>query len=391
MPKAIVVGDLHLRNEGDPRPAEALSRLLAAEPDATLVFAGDALDLAAEPVSSAGEAARRTLGRAPELSRTLAERAGRGVRTVFVAGNHDAEVGRDETIQAIHEALGLAPEHRQNVVGVPWFYRLAEGAVHVEHGHVFDPDGAPTHPLAPVPRDDVGIAILRKFIVPVEGHFLVAHNAEAPLPLLTRVIRTYGPRAPWVIYLYIRTALGTWLSSGDSFPIEVDRAEGARRLSQYAAEVGLDHETLSLLLDAHATPTRARRTATFLRLYLDRVIATSAVLSGATMSAAGMAVGASVPVMAGVPLATVGALALSASILAGANRYHGRAEQALKVGAERAAEITGARTVVLGHVHVDSSGPRYRNTASFAFAPGHPYLVVEEDGSVARGHAAIAV
>lgn len=387
MPKAIVVGDLHLRGDGDPRPGRALASLLSTEPEATLVFAGDSLDLAAEPAADAGAAARRTLASAPELCAAIAERAGRGVRTVFVAGNHDADIARDETTVAIHEALGLARDDRAHVLTAPWFHRLADGAVHVEHGHVFDPDGAPTHPLAPVARDDVGIAILRKFIVPVEGHFLVAHNAEAPLPLLMRVIRTYGSRAPWVIGLYIKTALGTWLSSGDSFPIEVDRAEGARRLVEFAAEVGLDHDTLSLLLDAHATPTRAQRTSTFLRLYLDRVIATSAVLTGTTMSAAGAALGTSAPMIAGVPLAAVGALGLSASILAGANRYRGRAERALRVGAERAAEITGARTVVLGHVHVDSSGPRYRNTASFAFAPQHPYLIVEEDGSVARGHA----
>lgn len=386
MPKALVVGDLHLHSGGDPRPARALAALLAQEPDATLVFAGDALDLAAEPVP-AGEAARRALGASPELSSALSARAARGVRTVFVTGNHDAEIAGLDATTAVHDALGLAPEHRAFVSTEPWFVQLAGGAVHVEHGHVFDPDGAPTHPLAAVARDDVGIAILRRFIVPVEGHFLVAHNAEAPLPLLMRVIRTYGPRAPWVIGLYVKTALSTWLSSGEAFPIEHDRAEGQRRLAEYAAKVELDRETLALLIDAHATPTRARRTATFLRLYLDRVLATTAVLTGTTMSAAGLALGASAPVLTGVPLAAVGALSLSASILAGANRYRGRAERALAVGAERAAEITGARTVILGHVHVDAEGPRYRNTASFAFASGHPYLSVEDDGTVVRRHA----
>ncbi len=381
-----MVGDLHLRLDGDPGPGRALATLLAHEPDATLVLAGDALDLAAEP-AHAGEAARRTLRGAPELCAALAERAGRGVRTVFVAGNHDAEIARGDTRDALCAALGLERADRAKIVVEPWFHRLAGGAVHVEHGHVFDPDGAPTHPLAPVARDDVGIAILRKFIVPVDGHFLVAHNAEAPLPLLMRVIRTYGPRAPWVIGLYLKSALGTWLSSGGAFPLEADRREGTRRLAEYAVEAGLDRDTLGLLLEAHATPTRARRTATFLRLYLDRVIATSALVSGTAVGAAGAAFGASAPILAGLPVAAVGALALSASILAGENRYRGRAVRALEVGAERAAEITGARTVILGHVHVDSSGPRYRNTASFAFAPGRPYLVVEEDGDVARGYA----
>lgn len=387
MRRTLVVGDLHLRGEGDERPARALAALLSREPTADVVFAGDSLDLAAEPAATAARAAEQTLAAAPELSRALSERAARGIKTVFVAGNHDGAIAHPDTTAAIHRALGLAPSHRELVLTEPWFHRL-DDAIHIEHGHVFDPDGAPTHPLAPVARDDVGISILRRFIVPVRGHFLVAHNAEAPLPLLMRVIRTYGASAPLVIARYITVALGTWLESGEAFPLEPDREEGARRLHAYAGDVGLDRETLELLLDAHATPTRARRTSTFLRLYLDRVLATGAIVSGASVSVAGAALGSSAALFAGVPIAAVGALSLSASMLIGVNRYHGRAQRALATGAERAAEITGARTVILGHVHVDESGPRYRNTASFAFGANHPYLAVEEDGSVHRAFAA---
>ena len=388
MTRTIVVGDLHVRHEGDPRPARALAALLSRESTASVVFAGDTLDLAAEPVATAGEAARRTLQHAPELARAIAERASRGVPTTFIAGNHDASIAHPDTTSAIHEALGLAPEHRALVRTEPWFHRICDGAVHIEHGHVYDPDGAPTHPLASVARDDVGISILRRFIVPVGGHFLVAHNAEAPLPLLMRVIKTYGPRAPQVIYKYIASAFATFAQSGDAFPLEGDRREGEQRLCDYANDVGLDRETLAMLLDAHATPTRARRTETFLRLYLDRVLATTAIVSGTTVAAAGAAIGSSTVALAGVPVAAVGALCLSASLLVGVNRYHGRAERSLAVGAERAAEITGAKTVILGHVHVDVAGPRYRNTASFAFMPGNPYLVVEQDGAISRAHAA---
>jgi hypothetical protein len=385
--RTIVVGDLHVRDGGDPRPARALAALLSREPTANVVFAGDTLDLAAEPVATAGEAARRALQHAPELGHAIAERASRGITTTFIAGNHDAAIAQPDTTAAIHEGLGLSPEHRSFVRTEPWFHQIADGAVHIEHGHVYDPDGAPTHPLASVARDDVGISILRRFIVPVGGHFLVAHNAEAPLPLLMRVIKTYGPRAPQVIFKYISSAMTTWLQSGDAFPLEGDRREGEQRLRDYAAEVGLDAETLAMLLDAHATPTRARRTETFLRLYLDRVLATSAILSGTTVSAAGAVLGSSTVALAGVPVAAVGALCLSASLLVGVNRYHGRAERSLAIGAERAAEITGSKTVILGHVHVDVSGPRYRNTASFAFMPRNPYLVVERDGSVERAFA----
>jgi hypothetical protein len=194
-------------------------------------------------------------------------------------------------------------------------------------------------------------------------------------------------RAPWVIALYIHTALSTWATSGERFPLAADREEGTRRLHEFAARVDLDRETLELLLEAHATPTRAHATSTFLRLYLDRVLATSAVVGGTMLSAAGLLASAPSLSMVGLPLAAVGALSLSASLLAGVNRYHGRAERALAAGAERAAEITGARTVILGHVHVDASGPRYRNTASFAFAARNPYLRVAGHGTVERAFA----
>lgn len=390
MQRTLVVGDLHLRAAGDQKASRALVGLLAREPTADIVFAGDSLDLAAESSPTPGAAASHILESAPEVARAIAERAARGVHTVFIAGNHDAAIAHPETEAAIHHALGLSPEHRAQVTTQSWFHRLGEGAsptIHIEHGHVFDPDGAPTHPLAPVARDDVGISILRRFIVPVSGHFLVAHNAEAPLPLLMRVIRTYGATAPLVIARYVAGAVGTWVESGSAFPLENDRRAGEQRLVAYAHEVGLDREVLAELLDAHATPTRARRSSTFLRLYLDRVLATTAVLSGTTVGVGAAAFGSPTAAFAGVSVAAVGALSLSASLLLGVNRYHGRAQRALAIGAERAAEITGAQTVILGHVHVDESGPRYRNTASFAFGDGHPYLEVEEDGSVHRAFA----
>jgi UDP-2,3-diacylglucosamine pyrophosphatase LpxH len=387
MEKALVVGDLHLRRGGDPQAARALVQVLEREPDASIVFAGDALDLAAEPVP-AHEAVAHALSTAPSLRRALAERASRGLRVTFLAGNHDAEIAHDSQVRAIHAALDLSAEHRVHVGAEPWFARLANGAVHVEHGHVFDPDGAPTHPLATVARDDVGIALMRQFIVKADAHFLVAHNAEAPLPLLMRVLRKYGARAPWVIALYIQTALGICFDSGEKFPLASDRAEGKKRLEAFAARVELDRETLELMIEAHATPTRAHATATFLRLYLDRVISTSAVLGGLGLAATAALTGSPALAMVGLPVAAVGALSLSASLLAGVNRYHGRAQRALAEGAERTADITGAKTVVLGHVHVDESGPRYRNTASFAFAPRHPYLRVHADGTVERAYAA---
>ena len=123
-----------------------------------------------------------------------------------------------------------------------------------------------------------------------------------------------------------------------------------------------------------------------MRLYLDRVGATSALIAGSSLAVGGGLSGNGALSVAGVSVAACGAMALVASMLVGANRYRGRAERVLAEGAERIADITGASTVILGHVHVAAEGPRYRNTSSFAFAREGPraYLRVERDGAVVR-------
>ncbi|GAC1353303.1 MAG: hypothetical protein NVS3B20_21370 [Polyangiales bacterium] len=392
---ALVIGDLHLLSAGDPGAANSLVDLLREEPDAHVVFAGDALDLPAERAAHPEDATRDVFQALPNLRRALLDRASRRVPTTFIAGNHDAYLATDAGLRALHAALGLEPSHREYVTASPWMTRIASGAVHIEHGHVFEPDGAPAHPLAPVPRDDVGICILRKFIVPVNGHWMVHRNAETPIALLLSVILRFGPIAPYIIARYIAAASTTVLQSGARFPLIADRAQGNLRLRAFAETHDLDHDTLGLLLEAHATPTRARTTDTFLRLYLDRVGATTAMVAGTSMGVAAAAMEASSWLSSplaifGLPVAAVGALALVASILAGDDRYGGRAERALAMGAERVSQITGARTVILGHVHVESTGPHYVNTASFAFprkAGGRSYLRVEDDGTVRRAYA----
>lgn len=389
MTQTLVIGDLHVLSDGDPRPARALVRLLEAQRTAPVIFAGDTLDLAAERTLGAPDAATRALSASPELVAALRERASRGVTTTFLAGNHDAEIATPAVVESIRDALGLEGDDRAHLRAEPWFVRVPRGdrIVHVEHGHVFDPDGAPTHPLAPTPRDDVGIRLLRRFIVPVGAHDLVHANAETPLRLLSRVVRKYGVTAPVVVARYVLTAASTVHEAGKRFPLSGDRAAGSDRLAQFAAEAALDPETLALMLEAHATPTMARATSTFFRLYLDRVGATAGVATGAAL----FAIAPLTPVgTVGLSIAATSALILGASIIAGANRYHGRAERALAEGAAHVAAVTGASTVILGHVHVDVEGPRYRNTASFAFAPpqARPFLRIEEDGQVTRAFAA---
>jgi hypothetical protein len=359
-----------------------LVALLANDPDAHVVFAGDTLDFAAEGSNDDARAAKKLIAAFPELTRAIAERAARGVTTTFLAGNHDASVASPQVLAAIHEALGLSSADRSNVRASPWFTRVgSRGEVHVEHGHVFDPDGAPAHPLAPDVRDDVGIRILKRFVVPIGGHDLVHANAEPPLNLLVRVFRTYGPRAPYVVAKYIQAAVVTATESGRRFPLETDRVEGRKRMESFAAEVELDRDVLDKLVDAHATPTMARFTSACLRLYLDRVSACAAMAIG---TATAIAVPPMLPI--GASVATLGALSLAASLVAGVDRYGGRASEKLASGAQSTIAITGARAVVMGHIHVPIDAGAYRNTGSFAFSAdgARPYIKVVGTADVVR-------
>ena len=379
MQSTLVFGDLHLCSEGNPDAAAALVTLLARHPDAPLVFAGDTLDLAAERTDDPAEAARRALRAAPMLVKALSERAARGVTTTLLAGNHDAAIAAPEVTRAIHQELSLEGDARWAVRTEPWFVRIPTrgGDVHVEHGHCFDADGAPAHPLAPELRDDVGIRLFRRFVVPVGAQSLVHANAEPPLALLARVVRMYGARAPAIVAGYVRVAAAICNESGARFPLVSDRAFGAAQLADFAATRGLDRETLARMADAHATPTMANATATFLRLYLDRVAATSALIGGAAVALAPSPFGA-----LGASVAVLGAVSLAASLVAGADRYGGRARRSLAAGAETVAEITGARTVVFGHVHVAERGDRYRNTGSFGYGADRTHLRIDERGEV---------
>src|SRR5437763_576789 len=157
MLSTLVLGDVHLRTGGDPSTARSLVRLLDANPDAAVVFAGDAIDVAAEASRELDSGLRGVLKASPEVARTIAERAAR------------------------------------------------------------------------------------------------------------------GPRAPAVVARYVATALGMVHKSGARFPLASDRAHAAGLLPEYAERTGVDRESLERIHEGHATPTRAKATATFFRLYLDRV------------------------------------------------------------------------------------------------------------------------
>lgn len=68
----------------------------------------------------------------------LREFVHRGHRVVFVMGNHDLELHFPEVQNEIRRALGLRPEHEDQIRFVEWFYISNEDTL-IEHGNQYDP------------------------------------------------------------------------------------------------------------------------------------------------------------------------------------------------------------------------------------------------------------
>jgi UDP-2,3-diacylglucosamine pyrophosphatase LpxH len=346
------------------------------------VFAGDRFDLSAEARSMPRERGiEEGLRRYPAVARALAEHVDRGGELFMVSGNHDAEVAAEGMKADLARCLELGGAAGERVHTTPWFFRL--GAVHVEHGHLYDPDNAPAHPLV-VSARSLGVHFVEQFIAPTGAFAYLNVNDGTPLELFLRSFSWYGKRAPYVIYRFFHAAATALLGSGPFFADERDRAaRGALRLAAFADEQRIDVGTAERVLDVRAQPTLDSMRATFARLYLDRVVATLGMGTGLAAASLGhVAVGATV--------ASASALAMAASWAIGHDRYAGNVAERLEAGARAVADASGAKLVVFGHTHREAIRGPYANTGSFAFpmnAPGRPYLEIEgtlDAPSVAR-------
>jgi len=372
----VVLSDVHLSEMSGFGTGRDLSRLIQSHPGYEVVLAGDVFDFSLDPPKSdPAVSVRRLLERHPELCAALRGHLGTGGRTTLIAGNHDAAAGEPRVREAILASLGLASRSPLSIS--PWFVR--RGRVHIEHGHVYDPDNAPVHPLAPwsVDREPLGVALTRRFLAPTRA-FSFAHEREAtPLSALLRAFRLYGARAPIMVARYFAAASVLWLRAGRRGS---SSADSRIELERFAAQSGIDAELLRLLLHGCPSPTHLSRSATFFRLYFDRVLATLALTGGA---AAALTTG-SVPAAA---LSALGGAYLAVSVVRAPSRYGGgQTERRLRDAAHRVALATGAELVILGHSHREDAGPHYLNSGSFGFPErrGRPFIVVGVDGRAER-------
>ena len=369
----LVLSDLHLKHSGE-GIERAFERVTRRHPGHELILAGDVLDLSDDPVDVPHLASVvRHLGRHPRFAGALRDHLANGQRATWIPGNHDAGLAATGVRAAILETLDLNSDSPFTIA--PWFVR--RGGVHLEHGHLYDPDNAPAHPLAvwdPM-TEPIGVALTRQFLSP-RGAWIYAHAyATTPAAALANAFREYGPRAPLMIYQYFEVAVRICLRARRARSVmDQQRALGDEALGGHAASTDIPVDSLRALLERRAKPTHESARGVFSRLYFDRVLATLAVVAGGGSLVAGAP--------AGLPLAAAGALYLAGSIARSPHRVGATPGQRMREGAKQIRELTGASLVIMGHTHAEDAQSGYINLGSFAFSnrAAPRYLVVDVDG-----------
>jgi len=373
MKPIIVTSDLHLSASGSAGTVRDLTRLMRDNPGHEFILAGDVFNLSWEaPGRSAVESMLGLLSALPELANALRERLTVGAPVTLLAGNHDAGLMSAEIRDALLQRLELGPNAALEIA--PWFVR--RGRVHVEHGHFYDPDNAPAHPLAEWGPDTepLGIAITRRFVRPSGAHHFSHAHETTPLAGISKAFRVYGARTPLIIAEWFRVAGKLCLETRRSDRFDAERSAGEAALSAFARLVELEPEVLRTLLAAGAVPTHRDFQKTFMRLYFDRVFASvGLLLNGAAYLAWKSRVSGVAGLLAG--------LYLIQSVQRTGNRYEDLPVERLRAAAARVRELTCAEAVIFGHTHRVDEVPGYANSGSFGYSQhGRPYVRVDEDG-----------
>jgi UDP-2,3-diacylglucosamine pyrophosphatase LpxH len=376
----LVLSDVHLSPEGRGEVARDLAAVVRKFPGHELVLAGDVFDFSTEPRERDVAASVAQMLRAHhELAPALRDHLRGGSGVTLIAGNHDAAAATPGARDALLGSLELLASAPLEVC--PWFVR--RGGIHLEHGHLYDPDNAPAHPLVPCSpaTEPLGIALTRRFLAP-SGALMFAHAHETtPAVGLLKAFRYFGARAPLVVARYFATAITLCAEAGRQRGLAEELEQGASALAAFARDCGLGVEILSDMVDAGPQPTHLDFKATFMRLYFDRVIATLGLVSGASLALTGRGV-------LGAGLAAASGAYLATSVKRSGSRYSGLTEQRLREAAGVVAAATGADLVVFGHTHQEEDAPGYMNCGSFAYPKrrGRPYVLVDTRGRAERRH-----
>jgi hypothetical protein len=365
---------------GSERSASRLARLIRGHAGHEIVLAGDIFNLSIDaPSRDPAASVRDTVANYPDLSGALRDHLTAGHGITFIGGNHDAGIVTRGTRERLLELCGLNGDAHLAIE--PWFIR--RGGVHVEHGHVHDPDNAPAHPLAVCSpeTEPLGVSLTRRFLSPHDAFTFAHAHHTTPLQGFTHAIKTFRGRAPLIVLHYFLIASRLTAEAAVPERLGAEKARGRDAVSAFAARSGLPADVLLGLLAELPRPTHEDFQQTFFRLYFDRVLATLGVAGGAARVLFGGAGG-----VVGGALALSSALYLRHSVKKGVDRYSSLPVKRLYAGAELVRRMTDARTVVFGHTHCEDEAEGYVNSASFTYTrrAGSPYLFVSPAGEIER-------
>ena len=374
----VVLSDVHLGHEGRGSVALDLARVVASHPGHEIVLNGDIFNLSCdERGRDPAESAAAMVGREPQLRAALRDHVASGSPLTFLAGNHDAGVQFPEVQGALLGLLELGAGAALRVE--PWFVR--RDGVHIEHGHMYDPDNAPAHPLAPpgFRSEPLGVALKRRFLGP-HDKFVSVHQHEAtPVENIKFAFQECGLRAPAILLRFCAVSAAICAETAVRSRLAAEERRGEAELARCSATTGVPEATLRELLDAGPAPTHTSFRRTFLRLYYDRMLATLVVPAGLLAALAGAGAG-------GAAL-SLGSLAyVIASVRRGANRNPGGMPGHLRRGAALVRQLTGASLVLFGHTHREDQAEGYLNSGSFGYPQGteRSFLRVDERGRAER-------
>jgi predicted phosphodiesterase len=373
----VIASDVHLQHEGSEQSAARLAQLLETHPGHELILAGDIFNLSLDrPSRDPAESVQSIVARYPSLVAALSKHLAAGHAVTLISGNHDAGVLTPGTRERLLALCGARDTARLSIE--PWFVRRA--GLHIEHGHVHDPDNAPAHPLAAwsPETEPLGISLTRRFLSPHDAFTFAHAHHTTPLQGLKHTFKTFGARAPLMVVHYFVTSGRLVAESAVPERMGAEKARGAAALTDFADRNGLGQSTVQQLLDGLPRPTHEDFRDTFFRLYFDRVLATVGVAGGAARLLLGGPVGGAV--------ALASALYLRSSLRKGVDRYSSLPVKRLYAGAELVRATTGAKLVIFGHTHCEDQADGYVNSASFTYTHRHgsPYLHVERDEQVQR-------
>jgi UDP-2,3-diacylglucosamine pyrophosphatase LpxH len=374
----VVVGDVHLSHGSRRDSGRALAAVVAAHPGTEIMLNGDIFNLSLDaPERAPLESVLAMLHAEPEVRNAFRAHLTGAGRLTLLPGNHDAALAEPELRARLLAWLELGDGVK--LTCSRWFER--RGKIHVEHGHAYDPDNAPTHPLVPpsVTTEPLGVALTRRFLAPNRA-FDFAHATEiTPLEAIMRATKAFGVRMPLLLGRYLVTAGRFCRQAGWRPELAREREHGDALLREVALELGLDAEILRTLDDDRPRPTHESFERAFFRLYFDRIVATAGVSGG-------LGLGALARSRSLLGLAALSVLYLVESQRRGRNRYEGLPVRRLREASRRVRDITGAELVIFGHTHVAEATAGYLNPGSFTYRGGEPrpYVFVGTDGMAER-------